>query len=272
MLEFLDKNLKWISLITIAVIALLTAKQCKENSDLQEKIANLTLKNTILEGNVSVLKDTVKFWKDEFGNYRSDISILSADRDMRETLYRDINQRYLSLVKQMGDDAKMIAYLNGQITFKDRQITDLRSDIASSSNSRIINDSTIRVEVGKQYDSLNSYKVDGFVYAKVNENKIKAGKIDLTTAVNMGIELGLTRDEKTKIASITTRTAFPAKISMKGLTEIENQLNKIPKSYLGLGFFAGYGATLQKQPMLTPMIGVGVYYAPSWLTIKFYKK
>jgi hypothetical protein len=271
-MEFLDKNLKWIALTTIALVILLIVKQYMVNEDLQEKIDGLTFKSTILEGNLSVLKDTVKFWKDESGNNLSEISILTADREMFKTLYSDLNQRYESLIGKSSKNSEMIAYLNGQIAFKDQEIVNLKTGVNAGSGSRIINDSTIRVEVGKQYDSLNFYRVNGFLHANIQNNKIKAGKIDLTTEVSMGIELGLSRDKETKIAKITTRTPFPAKVTMKGITEIEKELNKIPSSYLGLGVFAGYGATLQKQPMLSPMIGVGVYYAPSWSTIKFYKK
>jgi len=248
-------------------------QQCNSNNTLQKTVDSLTLKNTILEGNVKVLNDTVKYWQDESGNRLSSISILTADNEMRKTLYQQLNQKYESLVGKAGENSKMIAYLSGQISFKDQEIANLKTDLANQKpGSRIINDSTIRVEIGKQYDSLNAYRVEGFVYANIRDNKIKAGKIDLTTSVNIGIEVGLNRDKETKIARVTTKTAFPAKVSMKGLTEIENELNKIPKSYLGLGVFAGYGATLQKYPMLTPMIGLGVYYSPSWSTIKFYKK
>jgi hypothetical protein len=42
----------------------------------------------------------------------------------------------------------------------------------------------------------------------------------------MGIELGIARDPKTKIANITTKTAFPAKIQLSGITQIEQELNK----------------------------------------------
>jgi hypothetical protein len=271
MLEFLSNNIKWLALIGLGILVLLMMKQCDSNGDLENEISRLKQTNKIISGNISVLKDTVKFWKDADGNNLSTISVLTADKEMLKTQYRDLNQKYTGMVGKDGEKAKMIAYLNGQIEFKDREISGLKSASANS-GSRIINDSTILVEVGKKYDSLNYYSVNGHVYAKISDNKITAGQIDLSTTVNMGLEVALNRDPETMIARITTRTKFPAKIVLKGITEIETELNKRPKSYLGLGVFAGYGATLTKQPTLAPMLGVGVYYSPSWLTIKFYEK
>jgi hypothetical protein len=271
MLDFLNNNLKWIALVGLGILALLMLKQCDSKKDLESEIDQLKLTNQIINGNLTVLKDTVKFWKDADSNNLSSISILSADKKMLKSQYSDLNSKYKGVVGKQGEDAKMIAYLSGQIEFKDREISDLKS-ASSTSGSRIINDSTILVEVGKVYDSLNYYSVNGHVFAKIKDDKIKAGKIDLATTVNMGIEIALNRDPETKIARITTKTKFPAKVVLKGITEIETEINKRPKSYLGLGIFAGYGATLSKQPVLTPMLGIGAYYSPSWLTIKFYKK
>lgn len=271
MLNFLNTNLKWIALIGLGVLILLMLKQCDSKEDLENEINQLKLTNQIINGNLSVMKDTVKFWKDADSNNLSTISILSADKKMLKEQYSDLNKKYKGVVGKQGEDAEMIAYLNGQIEFKDREISGLKS-ASSTTGSRIINDSTILVEVGKTYDSLNYYSVNGQVSVKIKDDKITAGNIDLTTAVNMGLEIALNRDPETKIARITTKTRFPAKVVMKGITEIETELNKRPKSYLGLGIFAGYGAALSKQPTLTPMLGVGLYYSPSWLTIKFYQK
>lgn len=271
MLDFLNTNLKWIVLIGLGILALLMLKQCDSKKDLENEINQLKLTNQIITGNLAVMNDTVKFWKDADSNNLSTISILSADKKMLKEQYGDLNRKYKEMVGTHSEDAQMIAYLNGQIEFKDREISDLKS-ASSTAGSRIINDSTILIEVGKVYDSLNYYSVNGKVSAKIKDDKIKAGQVDLTTTVNMGLEIALNRDPETKIARITTRTKFPAKVVMKGITEIETELNKRPKSYLGLGVFAGYGATLSHQPTLAPVLGVGVYYSPSWLTIKFYQK
>jgi len=273
MLEFLDKNLKWIALVIIGVLILLIMKQCETNNELEEDNTRLSTDNLILSGNLKVMNDTVKFWKDETGRSLSAITILTANSEMLKSQYADIYNKYKEIAGSSADNSKMIAYLSGQVSFKDREISELRSAIAGvNRGNQIINDSTVLIDVGKTYDSLNSYRVSGTVLTSIKDNKIKAGKVDLTTAVNMGIEIALDRDKETSIAKITTRTAFPANVTVKGLTQIENEINRKPHAYLGLGFFAGYGATLQKQPTLTPLLGLGIYYAPSWSTIKFYKK
>lgn len=270
LIPFIQDNLKWIAIVALAIICLLMLKQCRSNEDMKSEIERLEAKNKILDGNLTVMKDTVKFWKDSDGNHMSSIGILTADKEMLNGQFKDLNAKYKKVSGKSAEDAKMIAYLNGQISFKDREISDLRA-AGATQGSRIINDSTILVDIGKQYDSTNSYTVNGNVYTSIKDNKITAGKIDLTTSVNMGLEIAINRDNETKIARITTKTAFPAKIVMRGITEIENELNKKPKAYLGLGLFAGYGLAVQKQPIISPMVGVSVYYSPSWLTIKLYK-
>jgi len=270
LLQFINDNLKWIALVTIAIVCLFMLKQCGSNQDLQSEIERLEQKNKILDGNISVMKDTVKFWKDADGNNLSTIRILTADKEMLNGQFKDLKDKYKTVAGKSAEDSKMIAYLNSQISFKDREISDLKA-ANSNTGSRIINDSTILVEVGKQYDSTNSYSVKGHVYTSIKNDKITAGKIDLTTSVNMGIEIALNRDNETKIARITTKTAFPAKVVVRGITEIENEINKKPKAFIGLSVFAGYGLAVQKQPIMAPMIGIGAYYSPSWLTIKLYK-
>lgn len=273
MLEVLDKNFKLISIIVIGVLILLMMRQCQINKELEIDNDKLSQENRIVRGNLRVMSDTVRFWKDQNGRALSSISILTANSEMLKTQFADVYKKYLDLAGKSADNSRMIAYLNGQVSFKDREISDLRTTIAGiGRGSQILNDSTVLVDVGKTYDSLNSYRVSGTIQTSIKDNKIKAGKVDLTTSVDMGIEIALDRDKKTDIAKITTRTPFPAKITVKGLTQIENEINRKPSAYLGISAFAGYGATLQKQPTLTPFLGLGVYYAPSWLTIKLYKK
>lgn len=208
----------------------------------------------------------MQFYKDKYGNSLSEIKLLSATSEMLENQYSDIYKRYTDLLGKTAKNQELIAFLETQIRFKDQIIADLQAN--AGNGSYIINDSTIAIDEGKTYDSSNFYSVKGKVVARILDNKIKAGTIDLTTSVGLGIEFGISRDKKTGIASITSKTAFPAKVSMSGITQIEKEINKKPSSYLGLGFFGGYGATLEKSPQLGPIIGIGLTYTPRWLTVK----
>ena len=271
LLDFINRNLKWIALIAISIIIMLILRQCTGDKDLAIENQRLAQANQILTGNIQVMKDTIKFWKDENGNSLSSISILTADKALLTGQFSSLNDKYKKVVGKAADDYKMIAYLNSQIQFKDTIIAQIKA-AGSKVGTRIINDSTIQIEVGKEYDAYNSYTVSGKVHTSIKNDKITGGRVDVATSVKMGIELAINRDKQTGIAKITTKTAFPAKISMTGITQIENEINKRPSSYLGVGVFAGYGATLQSTPTLAPMIGVGIYYSPSWLTIKLHKK
>jgi len=267
----IDLAIKLVGPISAIIILLFLLKECDDAKFLKSENARLLQEDTIRRGNITVLRDSIEYWVDADSNSRSEITILSGTRDMLKNDFKDLNSKYKDVMGKDREHVSMISYLSSQITIKEREIADLKSS-SDSEGSRIINDSTIMVDVGKKYDSLNYYRVTGPIKTRIVNNKILAGNIDLTTQVGLGIELAVGRDPKTKIATITSKTSFPAKVKLSGITQIENEINKTPTSYLGLGIFAGYGATLTKTPTLGPMIGIGAWYSPSWLTIKRYKK
>lgn len=269
--KFIDTNLKWIALVIIALLSVFALRECNSSKILANENARLLQNEQILTGNITALNDTVRYWKDAEGNSISSIKILSANKEMMEGQFSELSGKYTKLVGKDSRNSDMIAYLATQIQIKDRAIEDLKS-AGSKTGSRILNDSTVLVDIGKRYDTANYYQISGNIYTSIKDNKITAGKIDLTTTIGLGIEFGIDRDKHTGIAKITSKTAFPAKISLSGITQIENAINRQPRGYLGLAVFCGYGAIIQKQPVLAPMLGVGVYYSPSWLTIKLYNR
>ena len=163
-----SSTIKWISLAGLAGIIFLAALQkCSESSDLAYENARLKAKAKILNGNIVALKDTMEYWKDSDGNSRSEISLLTADKELLKNQFKDLKSKYKEVIGKDAEDLKMIAYLNSQIQIKEREISDLKSS-AATSGSRIINDSTIAIEVGKQYDTLNSYSVTGTVQTNIS--------------------------------------------------------------------------------------------------------
>jgi len=270
-LQWFNKYFKFIALGIIVILVLFSLRQCSKNDDLARENQKLKQTESILSNNLKVANDTMCFWKDKAGRSMSEISVLTATNEMLENQYSDIYAKYKSMVEKGTKNSELIAYLNAQIVFKDQMIQYLKNRIAGS-GSYILNDSTVVIDVGKTYDLLNYYLVNGCVTTSIKDNKIVAGKVDLTTTVGIGLELGINRDKKTGIASVTSRTAFPAKVSLGGITKIEEELNKKPSIYLGLAFVVGYGATIEKQPQLLPYLGVAVYLSPRWLTIKIHNK
>ena len=271
MFTWINKYFKIIALVIIVVLALLFARQISRTQDVACENAQLKQTNSILSNNLKVATDTMHYWKDKAGNSLSEISVLSATNAMLKNQYSDIYERYKGLVGKDAKNQEMIAYLNSQITIKDREIQDLKNN-PGGGGSYILNDSTIAINVGKAYDTNNYYNIKGKVITRIKDNRITAGNVDLTTTVGIGLELGVSRDKKTGIASVTSRTAFPAKVDLGGIAKIEQELNRKPAAYLGLGLVVGYGATLEQQPQLKPYIGVAAYIAPRWLTIKIHNK
>lgn len=265
-LQWFNKYFKLIAIGTIIVLGLLFRWSISRTNDLARENAKLKQSESILFQNLIAANDTMQFWKDKYGNSQSEIKILTGTQEMLKKQYSDLYDKYRSILGKDAKTQEMIAYLQTQIVLKDSIIAELKAN--GGSGSYIINDSTIAIDEGKVYDNNNYYSVKGTVVTKIEENKIKAGTINLATTVGLGVDFAISRDKKTGIASVTSKTAFPAKVTMSGITQIEKELNKKPATYLGLGFVVGYGATLEQQPQLKPYIGVAAYISPRWLTIK----
>ena len=264
--SFFTKNIISIVIGVFVVMSIALTWSIIKTNNLASENVKLKQQESILSNNLIAAKDTMQFWKDQYSNSKSEIKLLTATSDMLKNQYSDIYNRYLKLIGKVAKNQEMIAYLQTQIVMKDQIIADLKA--GSGNGSYILNDSTIAIDEGKVYDTNNYYSVTGTVLATIIDNKIKAGKIDLTTTIGIGVDFGISRDKKTGMASIVSSTAFPAKVSMSGITRVEQEINKKPSSYLGLGFVIGYGATLEQQPQLKPFLGVAAYVSPRWLTIK----
>jgi len=265
-LPWFNKYFKLIAIGAIIVLGLLFGWSISRNNDLTRENAKLKQSESILSQNLIAANDTMQFWKDKYGNSQSEIKILTGTQEMLKKQYSDLYGKYRSILGKDAKNQEMIAYLQTQIVLKDSIIAELKAN--GGSGSYIINDSTIAIDEGKVYDNNNYYSVKGTVVTRIEENKIKAGTINLATTVGLGVDFAISRDKKTGIASVTSKTAFPAKVTMSGITQMEKELNKKPAAYLGLGFVVGYGATLEQQPQLKPYIGVAAYISPRWLTIK----
>jgi hypothetical protein len=271
-LQWIKTNIMYVLIGIILVCALLLLRLNSKNQDLSRDLKKSQLVSSILSNNLIAANDTVHYWKDKAGNSLSEVKVLTATAEMLKDQYSDINKKYTDLVGKDAKNQEMIAYLNGQITIKDRIIADLNAN-PGGGGSYILNDSTIAINNGYKYDSLNYYNTSGTVITSIKNNKIVAGKTDLTTIFGINIDLALSRDKKSGMASITTKTGFtPAAVSMSGITQITEELNKKPTWYIGAGIIGGYGASLEKQPTLSPFIGIGVYASPRWATIKIHNR
>ncbi|MCK9308679.1 MAG: hypothetical protein M0P99_00220 [Candidatus Cloacimonetes bacterium] len=229
----------------------------------------LTQETEIYSNNIIAINDTIEFWKDKSNNYFSEKKILSATNEMLLNQYNLEHEKYLKLFKDYNKNNKMIAYLESTVIFKDSIIQELSNNF-NYNNSFIKNDSILVLNIEKVYDSLNYYKLYGNIVTTIKENKLIAGKLNLHNDFSIKLNLGITIDDKTKQAKIVSKSAFPAKVYLDGITEIESIINKKPKRYIGIGLTLGYGSTLQQNPTLSPFIGIGVFYTPKWLTFKIY--
>lgn len=265
-MNWFNKNFKIVAIILFVLMGIAIWYQFKTNQDLVDQNIKLKQSESILSNNIIAANDTIEFWKTRDGKSKSEIKLLSATNEMLETQYSGLYTQYKKLVGKSAKDGELIAYLQTQIELKDRKIAELSKD--TNQSSYILNDTTIKINEGEIYDSINYYNINGTVLANIKDNKIYAGRIDLTTTVGIGIDFGITRETKTGIANITSSTAFPAKVRMSGITQIERELNKKPAGYFGVGVTVAYGITLEKQPILTPFVGIGVSYTPRWLTFK----
>lgn len=267
-MNFINNNLKWIVIAVITILILTTLKQCSDKDGLKQQAALLLQKETTAKNNLKVLQDTMEYWQDKAGNFKSEISILTGDKETIEAGLAKYKDKYNDVVGENAKGHEMIMYLENQIKFKDNVIAGLNT---KGSGASISSDSSIAINIEKRYDSTNYYKITGEVVTKIVDSKIKDGTVTLNPEFGLGLALAMSKD-KEGIFHITSSTKFPAQVSMSGINMIERQLNTSYSGYLGIGFQVGYGATLQSQPHLGPYVGVGVTYMPSWLTLKIGKK
>jgi hypothetical protein len=266
-LDLITGNLKWIAIIVIVLLGLAQLKSCSDKDSLAQELALIKQKEQTAANNIKVMQDSMEYWVDKSGNYKSEISILSADKETLEKDFGKFKNKFNEVVGKDYKNQEMIAYLENQIKFKDEVIAGLNSDGPYS----LANDSTIAINVHKQYDSLNYYKITGSVVTTIKDNKIKDGTVNLSPEFGISLALAMAKD-KDGIVHITSSTRFPAQVQMSGINTIERHLNQSYSGYLGLGISTGYGFTLQQQTQAVPFIGLSLTYMPSWLTIKLGKK
>lgn len=264
----LSSIFRWLIVGALVFFVMLSLKQCNDSSAAEKELALLKEKQKTALNNLKVMQDTMEYWKDEVGNYKSEISILNADKETIKAEFSKYKDKFDDVLGDRAKDQEMIAYLENQITFKDKVIADLSSGTGGAS---ITSDSTIAINILKQYDSLNYYKITGDIVTTIKDNKLKDGTVTLNPEFGLSLALAMSKD-KEGIVHITSSTKFPAKVEMSGINLIERELNATPTGYLGIGFQAGYGLALQKPTSFIPYVGIGVSYTPSWLTIKLGKK
>jgi hypothetical protein len=267
-IELLTANLKWVIIAVLGIFILMALKQCSDKDTLKQQLAILAHKEKTAQNNLKVLQDTMEYWQDEAGNFKSEISILTGDKETIEESLSKYKDKYEDVLGDRAKGQEMIAYLENQIKFKDQVISGLG---APGSIASLSSDSSISINIDKQFGDGNYYKILGEVTTKLRDNKIEDGKVEINPEFGLSLALAMSKD-KEGIFHITSSTKFPAQVQMSGINMIERQLNQKYSSYLGLGIHAGYGLSMQQQPTFFPYIGVGLSYTPSWLTLKLGKK
>jgi hypothetical protein len=267
-IELLTGNLKWVIIAGLGIFILMTLKQCSDKDTLKQQLALLAQKEQTAQNNLKVLQDTMEYWQDEAGNYKSEISILTGDKETIKANLSKYKDKYEDVLGERAKGQEMIAYLENQIRFKDQVISGLGEPGSAASLS---SDSSIAINIDKQFGDGNYYKITGEVTTKLRDNRIQDGKVEINPEFGLNLALAMSKD-KEGIFHITSSTKFPAQVQMSGINMIERQLNQKYSGYLGLGIHGGYGLSMQQQPTFFPYIGVGLSYTPSWLTFKLGKK
>jgi len=266
--EILSSNLKWVVIAVFGIFILMALKQCSDKDTLKQQLAILAQKEKTAQNNLTVLQDTMEYWQDEAGNFKSEISILTGDKKTIQESLSKYKKKYEDVLGDRAKDQEMIAYLENQIKFKDQIISGIG---APESIASLSSDSSITINIDKQYGDGNYYKILGEITTKIKDNKIEDGKVEINPEFGISLALAMSKD-KEGIFHINSNTKFPAQVQMSGINMIERQLNQKYSGYLGIGIHGGYGLSMQQQPTFFPYIGIGLSYTPSWLTFKLGKK
>jgi len=68
-------------------------------------------KEKTAQNNLKVLQDTMEYWQDEAGNFKSEISILTGDKETIEESLSKYKDKYEDVLGDRAKGQEMIAYL-----------------------------------------------------------------------------------------------------------------------------------------------------------------
>lgn len=234
---FITKNTRFVLVVVIAILFFLLMKQCEAVNQAESETQRII-------NNQIALNDTIKNYKDKYGNVVGEIRGLTLTLDeVRKELEFEKKKPPVTIIKWKT----IIVEKEVEVPVK-------------------INDSTITVQSDKEWGkSSRSLKVE--VPYSVKENKLTVGNADIELKQNIWLTASLFKDTKTKEVFVQLKTDYPNVQfnEAKGILVKEeggSLFNPTKVKTMGLGLHIGLGLTTGG---VSPYVGVGLNYTPKFL-------
>jgi hypothetical protein len=232
------KNTRLIMGIGLVILFILLMRQC----DSAKRAQNETVR---IKNNQIALNDTIRNYKDKYGNSVGEIRGLTLTLDeVRDSLEYEKGRPPVTVIKW-----KTI-------------IVDREVDVPV-----VLTDSTMQVKSEKTWGkSSRSLFVE--VPYKVDGTKLKTGNATFELNQDIWLEAKLSKDDKTKEVFVQLKTDYPNVTfnNARGILienpNILNSTNGSGKKTLGIGLQIGVGIG---NAGVAPFVGVGLNYTPKFL-------
>lgn len=234
------KNTRLILAAVVAILFFLLMHQCEATRNAEDETQRI-------KNNQIALNDTIRNYKDKYGNAVGEIRGLTLTLDeVKKELEFEKKKPPVTIIKWKT----IIVEKEVEVPVK-------------------MNDSTIIVQSDKEWGkSSRSLKVE--VPYAVKENKLTVGNANIELKQNIWLTASLFKDTKTKEVFVQLKTDYPNVQfnEAKGILVKEEDsgglFNQSPSKVktMGLGLHIGLGLTTGG---VSPYVGVGLNYTPRFL-------
>jgi hypothetical protein len=245
------KNLRTLLVIVIGILIFLLMQQCEKTKAVKEDV-------TRIKNNAIALQDTVRNYKDKWGNSVGEIKGLKLTlKELSDSFKYAKNRPPITIIEVRTEIVERIKEV--PVYIKDTLII---QDTLKFESELCINESDT---FGK-----SSRSISIGVPFSVREG-LKFGKANIELKQNIWLSASISQDKKTKEVFVQVKSDYPNATfnNIKGILIDQNSkefkaLKNSHKKSFGLGINLGIGY-MPLTNSFGPYLGVGVSYTPKFL-------
>jgi hypothetical protein len=240
------KNTRLLLFAGIAILIILLLRQCEATKEAKNEI-------TRIENNYLAEKDTIRNYKDKWGNSVADVRALTLTLDeARKELEFEKSKPPVTVIKWKTKIEERI--VNVPVVVKDTVLGEFNS-IATVSSTANWGKSSRSINVGLPY--------------KAEGDSLKFGNATIDLKQNIWLTASIVRDKKTKEVFVNLATDYPGTTfnEAKGIVIDTKSSGMLDIKYssrktVGIGLHLGYGIGVSG---FSPYVGIGLNYTPKFL-------
>tara|TARA_R110001592_G_scaffold120545_3_gene324992 strand:- start:65189 stop:65986 length:798 start_codon:yes stop_codon:yes gene_type:complete len=247
-----------ILLTSIVILIFLLIGQCQSNANSKEEI-------TRLNNNRKAKQDTIKYYKDQWGNTVGKVKglTLTIDELKKENDSLEIKNSRPPITIIRYETKVVEKLVEVPVYVRDTTVLEIvKGDTIKFDSSATIVVSDTFGKSSRDIDVSLPFKID---------TSILFGKATINLKQNIWLSAGIYKDKKTKEVFVELKTDYPGITfnNTKGIL-INNKSKQFRKfnfqnrKSFGIGIHLGYGYSPLNNTFL-PYVGIGVQYSPKFL-------